>query len=334
MRFILDPIPVVVTLYLHHDDPESQQVYDWITELNQQNEYQIVTIYTDEGVEGANFEESVPYLIAGPYQLRSPIEKDQLKITLKSALDRHKQLLESRNADYITRKERGHNYSSSDRNTLWITNHYMLLINTLLFLYVAIPFLAPVFMKLGMEGAGKAIYTVYKPLCHQLAFRSWFLFGEQPAYPLELANQRFPITYEELTGHTEINALEARNLNGDEAVGFKVALCQRDIALWGSLFITGVVFSLTGRKWKRLSPLIWLILGVLPILLDGGSQFISSIAPFLPLRESSPFLRTLTGILFGTLTGMLVFPLIEESMNDTRQILYRKKAVSETKPAD
>ena len=115
----------------------------------------------------------------------------------------------------------------------------MFLINTLLFLYIAIPFLAPVFMKIGWENAGRAIYTVYKPLCHQFAFRSWFLFGEQAVYPLELAHLHYPITYEDITNHVEVNPLEARNLVGDGNLGYKVALCERDIAIWGSLLITG-----------------------------------------------------------------------------------------------
>jgi hypothetical protein len=46
-----------------------------------------------------------------------------------------------------------------------------------LFIFNALPFLAPVFMKLGLEGIGRAIYLIYWPLCHQMAQRSFFLFG-------------------------------------------------------------------------------------------------------------------------------------------------------------
>ena len=50
--------------------------------------------------------------------------------------------------------------------------------------YVGLPLLAPSLMKLGAELPANIIYRMYKPLCHQFAFRSFFLFGEQPFYPL------------------------------------------------------------------------------------------------------------------------------------------------------
>jgi uncharacterized membrane protein len=322
--------PVVITLYLLKNDPQSKKVQNWVTEINSEGSYKIVEIYPEDDPKGGRFEETMPYLIAGPYQIHPPIEKLNVEIAMRAALERQKQLLESHNEEFIRRKERGKNFSQSDRTTLWITRHYMFLINLFLFLYIFLPFLAPTFMKMGWDSAAKAVYTIYKPLCHQFAFRSWFLFGEQPVYPLASAPLSYSIKYEDLVGHTHLDPLEARNYNGTESFGYKVALCERDIALWGSLLVTGIIFSLTGRRWKRIPFLLWIFLGVLPILLDGGSQFLNSLFPFFPARESTPLLRSLTGILFGTLTGMMVFPLIEESMNDTRQILYRKKIVSET----
>jgi uncharacterized membrane protein len=330
----VDNEPIIVTLYSKKGDPESEEIRKWIEELNKTDEFKLVIIFPEEVKDfQGKFEDQMPFVQVGPYQLRPPIIKANLDIALKASLDRHKQLVDSRNDQYLKRVDRGRNYSRTDKNTIWITRHYMFLINTLLFLYIAIPFLAPVFMKIGWETAGRAIYTVYKPLCHQFAFRSWFLFGEQAAYPLELAHLHYPITYEDITNHMEVNPLEARNLVGDVNLGYKVALCERDIAIWGSLLITGLVFSASGRKLKRIPVLLWLFLGVLPILFDGGSQFMSSLLPFFPARESTPLLRTISGVLFGTLTGMYMFPLIEESMNDTQQILARKKAVAESKQA-
>ncbi len=322
--------PVVVTLYLKENDPSSDQVRGWVEEINSGREFKIVEIFPDSEREGGKFQEEMPYVLVGPYQLRPPLNKENLEIALRASLDRQKQLFESHNEEFIKRKERGKNFSQSDQATLWLTKHYMFLINTLLFFYVVVPFLAPVFMKMGLDSAGKAIYLIYKPLCHQFAFRSWFFFGEQPVYPLEIAPVPYPIKYEDLIDHAPLDPLQARNFNGNEILGYKVALCERDIALWGSLLITGIAFSLTGRKWKRIPFLLWLLLGVLPILIDGGSQFLNSIFTFFPARESTPLFRSITGALFGTLTGMVVFPLIEESMNETRQILYRKKVAAET----
>jgi uncharacterized membrane protein len=70
---------------------------------------------------------------------------------------------------------------------------------------------------------------------------------------------------------------------------------------------------------------------VAPIALDGFSQLFSQlpyqfIQNILPYRESTPLLRALTGFLFGICTAWFVFPLIEESMADTRRQFARKFA--------
>ena len=48
--------------------------------------------------------------------------------------------------------------------------------------------------------------------------------------------------------------------------------------------------------------------------------------PFWEYRESTPLLRTLTGALFGFSTAWFGFPLIEESMAETRVNFAAKKA--------
>ncbi len=55
--------------------------------------------------------------------------------------------------------------------------HWLLIANAVLGIFVITPWLAPVFMHAGWEGAGRAIYFVYGFFCHQLPERSWFLFG-------------------------------------------------------------------------------------------------------------------------------------------------------------
>ena len=161
---------------------------------------------------------------------------------------------------------------------------------------------------------------------HELAFRSWFLFGEQAAYPRASAQIDGLVTYGEATGNSEEDLLTARNFQGNEQLGYKVAFCQRDIAIYIAMFTFGIIFSLTNRKIKGLPFLLWVIVGILPIALDGGSQLLSQAFTFIPYRESTPLLRTLTGALFGFTTAWFGFPVLEETMNDTRQALSAKKA--------
>ncbi len=70
-----------------------------------------------------------------------------------------------------------------NRGLLFFARHWLAAFNLAVLVYVGLPFLAPTLMHAGYETQARWIYTVYSPLCHQLAFRSWFLFGEQPAYP-------------------------------------------------------------------------------------------------------------------------------------------------------
>jgi len=99
----------------------------------------------------------------------------------------------------------------------------------------------------------------------------------------------------------------------------------------GAMALFGLIFAATNRRLPKLNWMIWVLVGVFPIGLDGFSQLFSQIPStfiqsFLPYRESTPFLRVLTGFLFGFATAWFMFPLIEETMVDTRRMLSRKFA--------
>ena len=64
--------------------------------------------------------------------------------------------------------------NNSDRFSFWLSKHYLGLLIFFLLLYVGVPFLAPVFKKVGLNGPAEVIYKVYSPLCHQWAFRCFF----------------------------------------------------------------------------------------------------------------------------------------------------------------
>jgi uncharacterized membrane protein len=66
---------------------------------------------------------------------------------------------------------------------------------------------------------------------------------------------------------------------------------------------------------------------MIPMGIDGVSQLPSLITTniaWLPIRESTPLLRTITGLLFGMTTAWFGFPLIEETMRDSRKALNKK----------
>lgn len=210
-------------------------------------------------------------------------------------------------------------FSKAAKFSIWFNRNYMWIICGLLFLFLFIAFLAPVLMKLQLEAPAKLIYWTYNAFCHQLAFRSWFLFGEQPFYPRQLAGFNGVLTYESITNDQKLDLFFARNFNGNIKMGYKVALCQRDTAIYASLLVCGLIFQISGRKAKALPWWSWVLIGLVPIGLDGISQFGSlgiSFLSWLPVRESTPLLRTITGCAFGISTAFFLFPLIEENIQE------------------
>ncbi len=282
----------------------------------------------------------IPVVEVGPYRLKAPISRQSLEMTLGAASDRRGQLEKVGGEDFSRRVKRGSQMTGSDRVSFWISRHFLALLNLFVFVYVGLPFLAPVLMKAGLEQPARALYTVYSPLCHQFGFRSFFLFGEQPYYPLAEAHVRGVQTFEQAThivgaeNPTDMARVQARAFKGNETLGYKVALCERDVAIYGGILLFGLIFGLTGRRIPPLHWALWLLIGLGPIGLDGFSQLFSQfnwswLSTLLPYRESTPFLRVLTGALFGIATAWFAFPYIEESMNETRQFFLKKAAVLE-----
>jgi uncharacterized membrane protein len=218
-----------------------------------------------------------------------------------------------------------------------VSRHYLALLNIFMLFYFGLPIVAPVMMKIGAPVPAGILYAIYKPLCHQFGFRSFYLFGEQAFYPLAEAGVAGVKTFEEATGITDVHnpaglaRFQAREFIGNDAVGYKMALCERDIAIYGAIFLFGLLYAASGRRLKPLHWLAWLVIGMGPIGLDGFSQLFSQmewswLAQLLPYRESTPLLRVLTGGLFGLATAWFAYPNMEESMAETRQFFVKKFA--------
>jgi uncharacterized membrane protein len=133
------------------------------------------------------------------------------------------------------------------------------------------------------------------------------------------------LTYSEATGLDDSDLWAAREYHGTDVLGYKIALCQRDVAIYGGILAFGLLFALAGRKIRSIPWFIWIIFGIIPIGIDGLSQLLSQ-PPInlLPFRESTPTLRLITGFLFGFVTAWFGYPLVEQSMLDTKGYLSGK----------
>ena len=212
----------------------------------------------------------------------------------------------------------------ADHIIYWLANHWLMLLNLAAVLYVGVPVLAPVFMVLGLPGPARVIYALYRPLCHQLPQRSWFLFGPRASYPTsELAD---------LLRDIEMPRAFQAAFIGNAEMGYKMALCERCAAIYGTIALAGMVYGILRRR-RDVPPMpIWayLVFGIVPMLLDGGWQWLSYaitlLLPQLPIdpHETTPLLRTVTGMLFGISTVWLAYPYVQETMDEFKETLQKR----------
>ena len=191
-----------------------------------------------------------------------------------------------------------------DKIILVIARHWLFAVNWAVTLYLALPLLAPWFMAQGYDRIGSFVYRVYgPPTCHQLPERSYFLYGPQYDYSLE-----------ELT--TLLGGDVPLRYIGDATMGFRVAICQRDVAIYTALLFAGLAFGLVRR---RLRPLHWkhMLLFLAPMAIDGTGQILG-------LWESTWLTRTITGILASSGVVLFLYPLLEEGMQDVQQTVRRQ----------
>src|SRR5215211_5086927 len=329
---------LTVTLYTRKDCHLCEQAKADLESIQEKYPHRLVEIDidTDPALQKKYLAE-IPVVEVGPYALKAPFDKQKLMMTIAAAGDRRGQLDKLGREDHFERVRRGQEISSADRTMAWISQHYLAVINVFMFLYFGLPILAPTLMNAGATLPANVIYTMYKPLCHQFGFRSFFLFGEQPYYPLAEAGMSGVKTFEQVTGFQDLDnpaaysRFQARQFTGNETVGYKMALCERDMAIYGAIALFGILYAITGRRIKPLHWALWVLIGMGPIGLDGFSQLFSQMnwpwfASIVPYRESTPFLRVLTGALFGLTTAWFAYPYMEESMVETRQFFIKKFA--------
>ncbi len=232
-----------------------------------------------------------------------------------------------------------------NRWVLRLSRHWLAAILTFLFLYTGLSLMAPVMMEAGYDGVANVIYKIYSPMCHQFAFRSWFFFGDQIAYPRAVAGSSLK-SFEsyaaqdpyfdgmDLTTWSADLQMAARSFHGNAQMGYKTALCERDVAIYGTMFLVGLLF-IGMRHWLRPAPIwLYLLLGLAPIGIDGFSQMFGY-APFdfWPVRETLPGYRLLTGMLFGLMNVWLAFPYLEMSMRETVEAVGEKVELAERRLA-
>jgi uncharacterized membrane protein len=157
--------------------------------------------------------------------------------------------------------------------------------------FVAGALAAPVLAVAGWQSASVALYAAYHFACHQWAFRSFFVFGSAPVgiyTQQQLADQ----------------GLDPFSFIGSSDLGWKMAFCERDLAIYIGLLVVGLIYA-PHRDMRPASFGLYALL-ILPMAVDGFTQLFG-------WRESTWQLRVATGLLFGLASGWLVLPRLDAS---------------------
>jgi uncharacterized membrane protein len=238
--------------------------------------------------------------------------------------------------------------SLSSRMAFTISRHWLLTFSLVYGLFVGLPILAPVWMHIGWEAPARVIYLFYSFLCHQLPDRSFFLFGPQSMADLTVIQAVWQDT---------TNPLVLRRFIGSPDLGWKVAWSDRMVAMYGSVLLAGWAWALLKNRIKALS--LWgLALMTMPLILDGGTHFLSDFSGidlgfrysnewlaaitnniFLPsfysgnaLGSFNSWARLVTGVLFGAGIVWYGFPYLQEASLSLRK-QYENHSPHELQPS-
>jgi uncharacterized membrane protein len=146
-------------------------------------------------------------------------------------------------------------------------------------------------MALDWTGAGRVVYFIYNFFCHQLPERSWFLFGSSFSYSQAQIAAAWGRPLSAIS-----NELVRRQFIGTPELGWKVAWSDRMIAMYGSIFLFGLLYALLRQRNIQFKGISWWLffLLILPMAVDGTTHLIND-ALRLDFRQTNEWAAVLTG---------------------------------------
>ena len=186
---------------------------------------------------------------------------------------------------------------------------FALFLALLLLLNIAI-FYVPYAASKGDAGA-PFMYAAFAPTCHQLTSRSNCLFVSKTdgSYSLGdcMESDRLSLTH-------------ATAVDIGTAIGYKLPVCARDVAIYLAMLLGALVLPFVRKVESEMWPNKWLLVAVcVPIGIDGVTQLVG-------LRESSNFLREVTGVIVGFALPFYIVPMLNSLWEIVEERLARGNA--------
>ncbi|VVB98516.1 Uncharacterised protein [uncultured archaeon] len=163
-----------------------------------------------------------------------------------------------------------------------------------LYMALMLVFVVPIFITplLGQPYPQlfQTLQALYAPACHQLAERSICYFQDGTIGDCNRDN---------------VAVIGRQQVVDDHGIlGYKFPVCARDVAIYGAMLLGALLFPFMRRIDDRIAPpLIYFIIALIPIGIDGGTQLIG-------LRTSTNELRLITGFIAGIVIPFYVIPIL------------------------
>jgi len=157
-------------------------------------------------------------------------------------------------------------------------------------------FITP-FLAAQQNPAAGTLYWLYSLTCHQFVSRSICYF---PASGISDCS--------DVQAHYRAYEVEKNSL-----VGYPFPVCARDVGIYAAALLSGMLLFFLKKTDVNMVPNpLWFIIALVPIGLDGGTQLMG-------LRESTNFLRLLTGAIAGFAFSFYVVPLLNRAFPNIKK---------------
>lgn len=219
----------------------------------------------------------------------------------------------------------------ANRRILWLAQHWLAVFNTFFFLYVGLPFLAPILLAYGYTDAANILYNLYRATCHQLPSRSYFILGEQVAIC-----------------HRDV-AIYAAFLLGGLGYGLVRPHLKPPQVRWYVFFLWPIALDAgmqlasdwlaSGVSMGALWAIGLIALGLTSAILHwfryltwhSYLYFLAGPLALIYLKYFGPYQsdlvrRTISGMIFGLASVWLAYPYLEDAFQDIRQQVSDKLA--------
>lgn len=177
-----------------------------------------------------------------------------------------------------------------------------------LILFVGGAMLTP-FLAHEHNPVADTLYGTYKPACHQKISRSQCVFKDSSGgFSVgDCTNQ---------SGEFVADDQKQKKNVVDNSTGYKIGVCARDTGIYGFMLLAALVYPFVFKlDNKKMLPPIIFIAAIIPIGLDGGLQFLSTLGLFGIEYESINIVRFITGAIVGAAITVYALPILNKMFN-------------------